>query len=84
MIRAFCDSCTDKAWEAELYPFGDIFIIRWATNQEISILHLRDLINFYAKNDAFKNRIVEVHTGAHCTEKGVIGTTEPKFSLADV
>ena len=26
---------------------------------------------------------MELHTGAHCTEKGVIGTTEPKFSLAD-
>ena len=25
-----------------------------------------------------------MHTGAHCTAKGVIGTTEPKFSLADV
>ena len=26
---------------------------------------------------------MELHTGAHCTEQGVIGTSEPKFSLAD-
>ena len=84
MIRTFTMSCTDKAWEAEFYPFGDIFIIRWATNQEISIVHLRDLVNFYSKNEIFKERIVEIHTGAHCTSKGVIGTSEPKFSLADV
>ena len=84
MVQAFTTSCTDKAWDAEYYPFGDLFIIRWATTQEITIGHLRDLVNFYSGNDAFSKRIVEIHTGAHCTLKGVIGTSEPKFSLADV
>ena len=81
--RTFSKTCLDQAWEAELYPFGEKDIIRWVTNMEISINHLRNLVQFYAKTEAFKNRIVELHTGAHCTDKGIIGTTEPKFSLAD-
>ena len=83
-VREFSKNCIDKVWEAEFYPFGDLFIIRWATNQEITIVHLKDLVSFYENNKKFKDRIVELHTGAHCTSKGVIGTTEPKFSLADV
>ena len=50
---------------------------------EIYNVHLRDLIGFYAGNERFKDRIVELHTGAHCTKEGVIGTAEPKFTLAD-
>ena len=32
LARSFCKGCTDNAWEAEFYPFGDVFIVRWATN----------------------------------------------------
>ena len=81
--RNFSNNCNDSAWEAELYPFGDLDIFRWVTNQEITIAHLRELIKFYSQSNNFKDRIVELHTGAHCTELGVIGTSEPKFSLAD-
>ena len=66
-----------------MYPFGENNIIRWVTTKEITIAHLRDIVKFYASTDKFKDRIVELHTGAHCTSEGVIGTTEPKFSLAD-
>ena len=50
---------------------------------EITMLHLREIVHFYAKTAEFKDRIVELHTGAHCTAEGCIGTSEPKFSLAD-
>ena len=83
MARAFSRESTDSAWEAEVYPFGENEILRWVTTKEITIAHLRNLISFYGKNEAFKKRIVELHTGAHCTEQGVIGTSEPKFSLSD-
>ena len=53
MARNFGQECTDKAWEAEIYAFGENEIIRWATNQEIMISHLRELINFYAKSSLF-------------------------------
>ena len=83
LARNFSDQCIDNAWESEIYPFGENEIFRWVTKKEITITHLRNLIDFYAKNDLFKKRIVELHTGAHCTEDGVIGISEPKFSLAD-
>ena len=83
IARAFSKNCKDQAWDAEFYRFGDQYIIRWASTMEITILHLKDLISFYADTKKFKNRIIEVHTGAHCTEAGNIGTVEPKFSLAD-
>ena len=81
--RKFCSDSTDKAWESEFYPFGDMYIVRWVTTKEIMLMHLRELVKFYASNDLFKDRIVELHTGAHCTAQCVIGTSEPKFSLAD-
>ena len=31
MARAFSIECKDKAWEAELYPFGENTILRWVT-----------------------------------------------------
>ena len=83
IARNFSSVCRDNVWEPEFYPFGDIYVLRWVTTKEIMIAHIRDLIHFYASNQDFKERIVELHTGAHCTEEGVIGTSEPKFSLAD-
>ena len=83
IARQFSLDCTDAAWEMEIHPFGENEIIRWANNQEITIVHLKNLINFYVNNPVFQKRIVELHTGAHCTEQGVIGTSEPKFSLSD-
>ena len=41
---AFTKECTDNAWEAELYPFGENEIIRWVTNKEITVLHLKNLV----------------------------------------
>ena len=67
IARTFSLECKDNAWEAELYPFGENEIFRWVTKIEITIAHLRNLISFYADNDLFKKRIVELHTGAHCT-----------------
>ena len=83
LARNFSNSCVDNVWEAEVYPLSEVDIFRWVTIKEITIVHLRELVHFYAQNESFKERIVELHTGAHCTEQGVIGTTEPKFSLAD-
>ena len=68
IARAFSSSSKDMAWEAEFYPFGDVYIVRWVTTKEITILHLKELIHFYAGNEYFKERVVELHTGAHCTE----------------
>ena len=42
--REFSNECIDKAWEAEIHPFGDIEVLRWATNQEITIVHLKNLV----------------------------------------
>ena len=83
LAREFSKQSVDNAWEAEFYPFGENEILRWVTTKEITIIHLRNLIQFYGQNENFKKRIVELHTGAHCTEQGVIGTSEPKFSLSD-
>ena len=66
--RSFSTESIDNAWEAEIHPFGENEVIRWVTNKEITIMHLRNLIEFYVKHDLFKKRIVELHTGAHCTE----------------
>ena len=68
IAREFANTCMDGAWEAELHPFGEKDIIRWVTTKEITIAHLRELVKFYASNEKFKDRIVELHTGAHCTE----------------
>ena len=51
LAREFSNTCTDNAWEVELYPFGENEIFRWATNMEITIAHLRNLIQFYSKTD---------------------------------
>ena len=42
--RSFSKTCLNQAWEAELYPFGEKDIIRWSTNMEISINHVRNLV----------------------------------------
>ena len=83
LARAFSKDCIDAAWESEIHPFSENEVFRWVTNKEITIKHLRNLVHFYSESDLFKNRIIELHTGAHCTEQGVIGTSEPKFSLSD-
>ena len=80
--KAFCrDRC--RVWEVEKRKVGAKDIIRWVTNQEINTFHVEELIWFYTDDPDFRVRIVELHTGAHCTSDGNIGTAHAAFSLAD-
>ena len=80
--KAFCkDKC--RVWEVEKRKFRTKDIIRWVANQEINTFHVEELIWFYTDNPDFRVRIVELHTGAHCTSDGNIGTVHAAFSLAD-
>ena len=39
---------------------------------------------FLSRDNDFKDQIYHVHTGAHCTSDGKIGTAQPQFSLFDM
>ena len=53
IARTFSEECIDKVWESEIHPFGENEILRWVTNKEITIMHLKNLVDFYAKNELF-------------------------------
>ena len=81
--RAWC-ATECKVWEVETHKFGSKDILRWVTNQEINSLHVEELLWFYAGDPDFSPRLVELHTGAHCTAEGKIGMAHAAFSFADV
>ena len=76
--------CADSGWEAELKDFGNKKMLRFVTKRAITSKDVRVLVKFLSSNENLNDKVYHVHTGAHCTEDGKIGTTEPDISLFDI
>ena len=49
-------------------------MLRFVTNRPITTKDVKKLVKFLSASENFKDKVYHVHTGAHCTDEGNIGT----------
>ena len=74
MIEAANQFCSGENWEAPTYDVRGKKMIRFVTKCPITTRDVNKLVKFLVNHDDFKEKIYHVHTGAHCTSEGKIGT----------
>ena len=73
-MRQVRDFCASSSWEAELKEFQSKKMLRFVTKHAITSKDVRVLVKFLSGSSHFNDKCYHVHTGAHCTEDGKIGT----------
>ena len=73
-VKEFCENSN---WEAELKDFTGVNMLRFVTKCAITTRDVKALVQLLSNSKHFKEKIYHVHTGAHCTPEGNIGTAQP-------